>query len=496
VQKVPRTHAPGTETQGITSTERTSCEVRGKGNATSVRSITEPSVPSQAGTPGNSIELRIRRGMPVAAAMSTVITLKRLRTYSTLIAVCLWTLLAMDFAVAGPMDRLGKVKGTDFLHFYVIGSLVHEQRADELYDVRAQYARTQAIAPASQDTLFLPIESPQTALVFAPLGAFGYTSALAIWLMLGVLLYAASCLLLWRDCPALHAHRDLVFPACAAFPGLFSAVLHGQTAWLSLVCVVAALAALRRGRTFTAGLALGLLVFKPHWALMAGVVFLSAGEWSVVAGSLVSATAQLALTYAIVGSSVMQAYWRVLRALPKMADLLEPRPGDSLKGYFQVFVPEPSAAFALYAAAALATVVLTARIWRSRAPLDLRLAAVVVAMILASPHVNTYDLLLLTPVFFLLASWRVESGSAGTARAMPLLLSLLFLAPILSAFPAVIRLQCSVGAMVALLWIMFRLCRPAVTCSSAESRSVSLETRAPRRPLFERRSTSLRAERC
>jgi glycosyl transferase family 87 len=384
-----------------------------------------------------------------------VITRKRLFAYATLIAAVLWTVWAIDVAIAGPLDRMGKVKGTDFIQFYAIGSIVHERRWDHLYDARTEAARTQAIAPTSRETLYLPIESPQMAIAFAPLAAFSYTTALTIWLALGALLYAGACALLWRDCQALRAQRAVVVAACAAFPGFFAAVLHGQTSWVSLLCVVAALAALRRGHRLAAGVALGLLVFKPHWALAAGAVFFFAGEWRVVAGIAGAAIAQTTLAYAVVGPAVMQAYWRTLRALPAIADLLEPTPGDSLRGYFQAIVPSPAAAVALYAAASLAAMVWTARFWRSDAHPDLRLASVVIAMILVSPHVNAYDLLLLAPVFFLVANWLVAHGDAGArARAMPPLLALLFLAPMLGGLPAVIRLQCSAGAMAALLFVV------------------------------------------
>jgi hypothetical protein len=171
------------------------------------------------------------------------------------------------------------------------------------------------------------------------------------------------------------------------------------------------------------------------------------------------AIAQVAATYAAVGSSVMLAYGRVLRDLPGVAGLLEPRPGDSLRGYVQAFIASPSMAFGLYVAAALAAIALTIRIWRSEAPLDLRLASMAIAIILVNPHVNAYDLLLLAPVCVLLANWSARPSpacglderraSTRGIHAMPWLLALLFTAPILGAAPDAIRLQCSVGAMAA-----------------------------------------------
>ena len=109
-------------------------------------------------------------------------TLKRIRVYATLVAVTLWSVWVVDFSVPGVVDRLGKVKGTDFLQFYVGGSFVREGHLDQLYDVQALYARAQAIVPGSRDTFYMPIQSPQTSLVFSPLSALRYQVAVAIWI--------------------------------------------------------------------------------------------------------------------------------------------------------------------------------------------------------------------------------------------------------------------------------------------------------------------------
>jgi hypothetical protein len=386
----------------------------------------------------------------------TLLTLKRLRAYSTILAACMWTIWVVDFSVSGPIDRLGKVKGTDFLHFYVTGSLVHDGRWEQLYDIRAHYARAQAVAPTSPDTVFIPVESPQTALLFAPLAHHRYTAALAIWLAVVFALYAACCVMMWRDCRALHDHRSLVVASCAAFPGLYSVVLHGQLSSLALACVTIALFARRRGWELTAGLALGLLVFKPHWAVAAAAVFLAAREWRVVAGIFVAALGQLAATLVVAGSAVMTAYWQTLRSLPRIAHLLEPRPGDSLRSYFKLFVPSETAAFALYGAAALAVVLVASGIWRARAPLEIQYSAVVLALVLISPHVGTYDLVLLVPVYFLMANWLARSPEAKHRAALTGLLCASFIAPLCGGLPAIIRIQLSVGTMAALLILLWR----------------------------------------
>jgi hypothetical protein len=388
---------------------------------------------------------------------TSLITLTRLRGYATVLAVCMWTIWVVDFSVAGPIDRLGKVKGTDFLHFYVTGSLAHEGRWEQLYDARAQYERASVIAPTSSDTVFIPVESPQMALLFAPLAVHRYPVALAMWLAVIIVLYAGCCVMMWRLCRALGEHRYLVVASCVAFPGLYSVVLHGQLSCLGLACVTSALIALRRGWTLTAGLALGLLVFKPHWAVAAGVVFFAAREWRVVAGTVLGAVAQLALTSVVVGSHVMAAYARALRSLPRIAALLEPQPGDSLRSFFKLLVPYEPVALALYGASALATVLVASKIWRSRAPLEIRYSAIVLAMILISPHVGAYDLVLLAPVYFLLANWLARSGHTSHRTALTGLLCASFIAPISGGLPPLIRIQLSVSAMAALVILLWRI---------------------------------------
>jgi hypothetical protein len=386
-----------------------------------------------------------------------LITLQRLRGYTTILAVCIWAIWIVDFSVPGPIDRLGKVKGTDFLHFYVTGSLAREGRWEQLYDARAQYERASIVAPGSPDTVFIPIESPQTALLFAPLAAYPYPAALAMWLAAILLIYAGCCVAMWKLCDALHVHRAIVVTSCAAFPGLYSVVLHGQLSSLALACVTVALVALRRGWRAVAGLALGLLVFKPHWVVAAAAVFLAAREWRVAAGIVAGAAGELTVTSGAVGSQVMAAYAQALRSLPRIADLLEPRPGDSLRALFKLIAPSATVAFILYCAFALATALIVSAIWRSRAAIEIRQAALLLAIVLVSPHVGSYDLVLLAPVYFLLANWLARTAHASHRAALAGLLAASFIAPLCGGLPALVRIQLSVSAMAALIFMLWRI---------------------------------------
>src|SRR5262249_42088034 len=153
------------------------------------------------------------------------------------------------------------------------------------------------------------------AFAVAPFTSLPYTSALAAWLLVMCAAYAGSCLLMWARCMSLHRYPRETVVCCVAFPGLYATVLHGQLSFVSVLAISAALLALHRERTFVAGVALGLLVFKPHWAAAAAAVFLLSREWRVVAGIVAGAAVETGLTYAVVDRSVFAAYLSAARAI-------------------------------------------------------------------------------------------------------------------------------------------------------------------------------------
>lgn len=373
----------------------------------------------------------------------------------------MWTIWLVDISTAGNVDRLGKIKGTDFVQFYVAGSLVQEGRADQLYDLDTVNARSKAIAPASRETLYIPIQSPQVALAFAPLATLSYSTAFLVWSALIGMLYAASCWITWKSCPALHGYRREAIACCLAFPGFYVAVLNGQLSCIGLVALAAALYALKIGRAFAAGLALGCLLYKPHWFAAAMAVFLAAREWRVTLAALVAAAAQALVTLLFLEPHVVASYWRGLRSVVPLRDALEPHTGDSLMAFFKVFAPSPPVSFVLYVCASIAALFVAARIWREAATrFEVRAAAIVFAMILINPHVLSYDLILLAPVLLLLTNWLLTNRPEGSAPARwsPRIswgVVVLFFAPIASVLPAPIHLQLSVtcmGAVLVLLW--------------------------------------------
>jgi alpha-1,2-mannosyltransferase len=382
------------------------------------------------------------------------LTARRVRLHGILLAVCLWSVYAADLATPGLRDRNGLIKGTDFLHFYTLGTLVLHRQANLLYDIWGQAKLIADSLPQLAGTVFVPLYGPQVSLLFAPFAELPYLWAYAVWASLNCLIYLLCVHAVWKTCPSLREHRWVVLILALAFPGFFHLIIWGQTSGLALACFTLAYLALRARHPFLAGLAIGSLVIKPQLALAAAAVFLFSGEWLVVAGAVLAAAAQLSIGWACYGTQVMLAYFHALLHVGRVMPLLEPRlyQMHSLRAFWSLLVPWSSVALALYLASAVAVLAITIRCWKSAAPLAVRYSALLLASVLVSPHLTVYDVVILAPAFIVLGDAAIRRNDTALS-AVPLLTYACCGFFLIGPLASVIRLQPSVIAMCALLLI-------------------------------------------
>jgi len=356
-------------------------------------------------------------------------------------------------------DRNGLIKGTDFLHFYTLGSLALQGRGDLLYDMREQSLLAQKLVPEAAGSFYVPLYGPQVSLFFAPFATLSYGWALTAWLALNVLIYGLCCYAVWKKCANLQSERWTVLILAIAFPGFFHLLAWGQTSGLALACFTLAYLALQRDWPLIAGLAIGFLIFKPQLGLAAAVIFLLAREWKVVAGAVIAAVAQLVAGWLHYGTQIMQDYLRALLHLRDVLPRLEPRPYQmhSLRSFWSLLLPWPGVAFGFYVATALVVLAIAVRCWRSKAPAEIRFSALLFATVLVAPHLTVYDLAILAPAFLLLGNWALGHAGWSFAPSVRMLLYLCYPLFLLGPLARVTHLQLSVVAMATLMWIC---CRP------------------------------------
>jgi hypothetical protein len=392
-------------------------------------------------------------------------TTHRLRAHGLILALCLWSVYVWNMATPGLLDRASNLKGTDFLHFYTLGTLALAHRCGDLYNVQTQSAVAAQRVPAAAHIVYLPLYPPQVSMLCAPFAKLPYSWALVLWLTLSSLIYGLCCYALWRTCPNLRNQESTVLILAVAYPAFWHLIAWGQTTALALACFTLAFFAFRAQREFLAGLALGCLIFKPQLAVAVALIFAVTLNWKVIAGALLSSAAQLTAASFYYGTGPLRDWMQVMLNVRKQLAILEPRlyQTHSLRTFWTMLVPWSSVSFPLYLITAVVVSALTIASWRSRLPLSLRFSALLIATVLLAPHLTVYDLVILAPAFLLISDWIVTQPQRPATGPLKLLLYFAFILPLLGPLARWTHFQLSVAVMAAILYEIWNAGRKSVS---------------------------------
>jgi hypothetical protein len=284
-----------------------------------------------------------------------------------------------------------------------------------------------------------------------------------MWWICSAALYGLCCYWIWRACPNLRDHGGLVALLAMASPAFFNLIAWGQTSALALGCFTLMYFLLRDRREFSAGLALGCLIFKPQLGLAAAIVFLAIGAWRTLAGAALSSAAQLSIGILDYGIEPFRRWLGMLSNARALLPWLEPKPYQThcLRTFWTMIVPWPALSFALYGVSAAIILVVTIRLWNrgQPAPLALRYSALLLASVLVAPHLTVYDLVILAPAVLLLSDWLAAQQPTSEVRFAGTLLYLVYALPLVGILARYIHVQLSVVAMAALVLVIARSSR-------------------------------------
>ena len=247
--------------------------------------------------------------------------------HATLAALLMWIVAAViAFAGSGYRSVFGPLKGSDFIQFYTLGHLDEQTVKTTLYDPEAFHRLQTQLVPESDTERYLIVYPPHVTLLFRPFAGMTYGGAALTWAAILGVLYAVCLWMAWRPFRTVLPDRQLLIAAAAAFPPFWYLVLHGQTTIVPLAAFCLGWLALEHRRPFWAGMALGLLLLKPQFALVLAVLVLMCGEWTMMAGAAGSIVLQVTATAALLGTSVWHDYAAVVIRFPELRELLAPKP--------------------------------------------------------------------------------------------------------------------------------------------------------------------------
>lgn len=326
----------------------------------------------------------------------------------------------------------------DFTIFYTAGKCILRGQGRQLYDLETQFAIQREFASEVKHRENpLPYNHPPfEALLFVPLARLPYVAAYLVWAVFNIALILGFWILLRPRLPSLQVFLPaLPLLAMFAFFPVTIALLQGQDSILLLFLYGLVFCALARGRTFVAGVCLGLALFKFQLVLPFVLVLLIRRQWRTVVGFVTTAFGLLLVSSIVVGWSGVMAYPEfVLRLNRSGAQAgIYPRDMPNLRGLVAGLLHFEGLPTVLIIATSIALLALAAHCWRVQPgrqfSLGFSLCLTVTSM--ASYHLLVHDLsLLILPI--LLVGEQLASGEiVGSARHLLIAsLAALFLTPL------------------------------------------------------------------
>jgi Glycosyltransferase family 87 len=410
--------------------------------------------------------------------LSARLTRRRLQLASLAVGLLLIAMHAWNLATPGLLDRTGRLKGADFLQFYTYGWLAREHKWERLYDADAhgEIARLR-VDPRMTITGFRPNYSPVVALIMAPLTSASFLGAWALWSAISVGLYGIAVGFIAGMTTHVRKDRLTLALAALAFPALFVVFRYGQISALSLLLMALAAWFYSRQRLFTAGLVFGALAYKPNLLVVPVLALAATRQWRMLWGLGAAVCFESAANLALVGSSGFRQYLGVLATLATNPDLAQavPTESHSLRGFVRLLVRSPMVLTITSVAGVAISTWAVYRVWQQSADARPRWAALILAALVATPHLLTYDLLLLAVPLALVVdwSWSAQRPLDGTWwTAMILLYGAAWPGPFVARLYGI---QPSTVGMALTLWLLVAYAsRPTASTPALASASSSI----------------------
>jgi hypothetical protein len=287
--------------------------------------------------------------------------------------------------VEGLTNGLGRPFGDDFINFWSGAFLAWHHRAADIYNLDAFHAFEQAVVGGHLQRYHYSY--PPTLLILtAPLALLPYVPGLFIWLGAGWFAFYRALHL------AMRGGRSLLF--AMATPAVLINALGAQNGTWTAALFGFGLGLLDR-RPFLAGGVLGLLVYKPHLAVLIPLALLAGRRWRALAAAVIVSVGLTVAAAVCFGPEIFADYLRQVTWLRHV--ILEDGTGVWHR-MVSVFVAarrlgaDVPTAYLIQSVAACGAAFAVIALWFRDASPALRNATLILGTCLATPYVQDYDL--------------------------------------------------------------------------------------------------------
>jgi arabinofuranan 3-O-arabinosyltransferase len=334
---------------------------------------------------------------PVSAART--IRLIGLTLFLCYLVVLGGTFLKGDFL----LDPQGRPIANDFVNVVAAGRLALDGEPAAAYDWPTHKQAEVRVIGHDFDGYYGWHYPPPFLFVAALLATLPFMAAAIVSLLASLAAYVAA---LWGI-----LGRTGIFVALG-FPAAIWNVTAGQNGFLTAALIGGTLGLLER-RPALAGVCLGLLTYKPQFGLLFPLVLIADRRWATILVAAATAIGLAALSWLVFGGESWQAFAHWMPITGRV--VLGEGHADfgrlqSVFGFVRAHGGGEPLAWSLQAALSLTLAAALVWLWRSRAPFDLKAAALAAGTLVVTPYVYMYDLVVLAVAVAFLLRFALEHG--------------------------------------------------------------------------------------
>lgn len=297
----------------------------------------------------------------------------------------------------------------DFLNVWSAGTLLTEGRISDLYDPASFSAWQRQMFDANMERH--EWSYPPTMLLLAvPLAKLPLLSSYFIWTAGSLLLLATAML-------AVGAGRTTTLLALIS-PAVMVNMALGQNGALTAAALIGGLGLMSR-KPVIAGVLLGLLVIKPHLAILVPICLIASRNWIATYSAIVTGTSLIVASTLMFGWECWALYFTETR--PHMQAILEASWGR--QGFQNNAITtfslarslgaEVNTSYLIQSASTVASVIVTWKLWQQREVAEpVRIAITVALTFLSTPYAWAYDLVSLCAGIVMLVAysgWKINA---------------------------------------------------------------------------------------
>jgi hypothetical protein len=269
---------------------------------------------------------------------------------------------------------------------------------------------------------------PPFLMIAALLATMPYTAAFIVWIAATLPLYLVTIRTIVGD--------RIGWLVAGAFPCLLPNIIPGQNGFLTASLIGGTLALLER-QPVLSGVCLGLLTYKPQFGILFPVVLIAGRHWRALISATATAILVALLSVALLGLSPWTEFFHWLplttQALFSQNSHIpvEWNKFQSVLALTRMLGGSAALAWTLQITLTIMTaIVLFAMWWSDHIAYELKAAAVAIGVLLATPYVYLYDLIVLGVAAAFLIRCALTSGFiAGEAFCLGLIAALFLIMP-------------------------------------------------------------------